>query len=310
LDPCLEAGNWHYPAPKQLDGKIIPTVPLVAIMMRCCSNVQACDNRFRVSYLVKYTVGKEPRKKTILKGTKNPQEVIAEPSPFGSVNEKLYSVQKRMKEEQKKLKKDQQHNILEVALTEMIWFLCNFAYTHANTCFVHINTLPPEYRSSYRQSNIINRPLPLEPGAVGQYIDPNRPRQALDQWRRFTPEQIQHAREYNNSNLCYGATERFNIRPPELLIFDSLTMFSETFVRVGTSSEEPTQDAKATPWIDALGRRYKLRDNGIEAAKLFLEAPRLRRHPSRQTLQQVITGIENGDPILQNRFLQVSIDAS
>ncbi|CAG0901418.1 unnamed protein product [Cyprideis torosa] len=83
-------------------------------------------------------------------------------------------------------------------------------------------------------------------------------------------------------------------------------MFSETFVRVGTSSEEPTQDAKATPWIDALGRRYKLRDNGIEAAKLFLQAPRLRRHPSRQTLQQVITGLENNDPVLQNRFLQVT----
>jgi hypothetical protein len=310
LDPCLQAGNWHYPAPTatEYDGKIIPTIPLLAIMMRACSNVQGCDRRFSVSYLAKYTVGKEPRKKTIIKATKNPEEVVAEPSLFASVNEKLHSVQKRLKEEQKKVKKEQQHNILEVAMTEMIWFMCNFRYTHSNCSFVHINTLPPEYRATYRQSFTINTPpsTHLNPGAVGRDIDPNRSRAGFDDWRRFTPQQVQHAREYVSSNLCYGSTESFNIRPPELRAFDSLQLFTETFVRIGTANEEPTNDPRTSQWTDALGRRYKIRDNGIQQAKHFLTSQRLQNHPSRQPLQHIIREIENGDPILKQRFLCVS----
>ncbi|CAG0890579.1 unnamed protein product [Cyprideis torosa] len=308
FDPCLQAGNWHYPAPEQSRGrKIIPTVPILAVMMRCCSNVQACDVRFRSSYLVKYNVGKEPRKKTNLKATKDPKEVIAETSRFFSLNEKLQSVKNRIKDEKKQMKKEEQQNVLEVAMTEMVWFLCGFAYTHSNASFVHINTLPPEYRATYKQSLKFNHPSTsphFDPGAVGNEIDPNRGRTGLPIWRQFTQEQTQHAREYHSSNLCYGATERFNIRPPELLLFNNIQLFTETFIMKGTVTEPPTADVKASQWIDALGRRYKIRDNGLEDALLFVQQQQ-QQHPSRAVLEEILNGIKNGDPILQKRFLQV-----
>ncbi|CAG0901954.1 unnamed protein product [Cyprideis torosa] len=327
LDPCLQAGNWHYPAPPQSGRrKIIPTIPILAVMMRCCSNVQGCDRRFSTSYLVKYNVGKEPRKKTNFKATKDPKEVIAETSHFFSLNEKLQSVKNRIKDEQKKMKKEQQQNILEVAMTEMVWFLCGFAYTHSNASFVHINTLPPEYRATYKQSLKFNHPSTsphLDPGAVGNDIDPNHGRTGLPIWRQFTKEQVQHAREYNNSNLCYGATEKFNVRPPELLAFNSIQIFTETFknrppellafnsiqiftetfLMTGTVTEPPAEDAKVSQWIDALGRRYKIRDNELEQALLFIQH---QQHPSRPVLQEILTGIKNGDPILQKRFLHIT----
>jgi hypothetical protein len=250
-------------------------------------------------------VGKEPRKKTNFKATKDPKEVIAETSHFFSLNEKLQSVKNRIKDEQKRMKKEQQQNILEVAMTEMVWFLCGFAYTHSNASFVHINTLPPEYRATYKQSLKFNHPSTsphLDPGAVGNDIDPNHGRTGLPIWRQFTKEQVQHAREYHNSNLCYGATEKFNVRPPELLAFNSIQIFTETFLMTGTVTEPPAEDAKVSQWIDALGRRYKIRDNELEQALLFIQH---QQHPSRPVLQEILTGIKNGDPILQKRFLHV-----
>ena len=59
VDEALKAGKWHYYALK--DEFFLATIPVVSALCRSSTNVDCCDRKFQVSYLIKYISGIEER---------------------------------------------------------------------------------------------------------------------------------------------------------------------------------------------------------------------------------------------------------
>ena len=57
VDDCLSAGKWHYYV--RGDEFFLSSIPLVSVICRSSTNVDMCDRKFQVSYLVKYVAGKK-----------------------------------------------------------------------------------------------------------------------------------------------------------------------------------------------------------------------------------------------------------
>lgn len=75
VDESLQAGKWHYFA--RQDEFFLSTIPMVSAICRSSTNVDMCDRKFQVSYLVKYISGKEERQLVDVAGTKEMTEVKA-----------------------------------------------------------------------------------------------------------------------------------------------------------------------------------------------------------------------------------------
>jgi len=69
----LRAGKWHYAAAS--DEFFLASIPLVSAICRSSTNVDMCDRKFQVSYLVKYISGKEEHQLVDVAGTKEVTEV-------------------------------------------------------------------------------------------------------------------------------------------------------------------------------------------------------------------------------------------
>ena len=92
---------------------------------------------------------------------------------------------------------------------------------------------------------------------------------------KFSNYQSEHAREYYNSKLkLRGAVELFNVRPPELLIFDNLLVFNKCFKLCSQKrkSDVLSDDLENTSFIDALGNTYKIYSCSLQVALSFAEA--------------------------------------
>ena len=78
-----------------------------------------------------------------------------------------------------------------------------------------------------------------------------------------------------NSKLkLRGSAELFNIRPPELLIFDNLLMFSKCFKLCSQKSKNHilVNDLEESSFIDALGNAYEFYSCSLQVALSFIEA--------------------------------------
>ena len=73
VDECLSAGKWHYYA--RQDEFFLSSIPLVSAICRSLTNVDMCDRKFQVSYLVKYVAGKEEHQLVNVSGTPEITEV-------------------------------------------------------------------------------------------------------------------------------------------------------------------------------------------------------------------------------------------
>ena len=54
----------------------------------------------------------------------------------------------------------------------------------------------------------------------------------LPQWHQFTVSQEAHIEDYVKSPDCIDEISAFNIRQPELMIFDNLRFYSECFITI------------------------------------------------------------------------------
>ena len=54
----------------------------------------------------------------------------------------------------------------------------------------------------------------------------------LQPWRQFSDAQEAYIEEYKKSSLLLDVTSAFNIRPPELFVFDDLQLYNECSVPV------------------------------------------------------------------------------
>jgi hypothetical protein len=172
-----------------------------------------CDRHFQVSYLVKYISGKEEHQLVDVAGSKNITDV--EVTTAEHAHEKISGCAKIVKAKEK-LK---HHLRREISPPEIVWFLLGFPYTHCTADFVHVPTLPLDSRAAVTTSG----------SRFGRAVH-IRKKAKLPQWRQFTIAQEAHIEEYTKSCVSIDRTSAFNLRPPELLIFDSLELYNECFV--------------------------------------------------------------------------------
>jgi hypothetical protein len=91
---------------------------------------------------------------------------------------------------------------------------------------------------------------------------------------QFSDEQKMFIKEYMHSKSVVDRTSRFNIRPPELIIFDNLLLFYKFFVRESKKfpkEKELTQEIQSRPWVDGLCGRWKIRRTMMNLAVSVLE---------------------------------------
>jgi PIF1-like helicase len=92
----------------------------------------------------------------------------------------------------------------------------------------------------------------------------------LEDWRQFTNDQLVHIDDYRNSPYWCDSASTFNVRPPELLVFDDLQVFCECFVTAGTRRSFFTQELCDQSWFDGLSRLVLLRSCSLSKAISFL----------------------------------------
>lgn len=74
LDKNLIGGRWYYRAMKGEENRL-PTIPAIAWSLQACTNVQMCDRKFLLSYLVKYNCSQD--EKATVKITVKPNSTTA-----------------------------------------------------------------------------------------------------------------------------------------------------------------------------------------------------------------------------------------
>jgi hypothetical protein len=149
VDESIKAGKWHYFA--RSDEFFLSSIPMLSAICRSSTNVDMCDRKFQVSYLVKYISGKEEHQLVDVNPSKNINEVKA--TTQSHAHEKISGCRKLV--EDKENKRGQLGR--EICLAEVMWFNLNLPYTYCNSDFVHVSTLPLENRvglidNKWRQS--------------------------------------------------------------------------------------------------------------------------------------------------------------
>lgn len=220
---CLRGGRWHYPASKR--EHFCPTVPLIFVALRSSTNIQRCDRRFQTAYLVKYAAGQEERKNVMMRAGHTSDEIHVESESLSNI--KISGAQFVHREG---MRQKRQPNLMarEIPVTEAVWYSLGLPYVHTNVEFHHVPSLPVECRpGTVRRASLMSRrgqPLDLQ-GDLPEPVRIRRDVLQLEEWRQFTcnQERLMVERLYSSYNLDQIAA--FNLRPPELLIFNSLEQY-------------------------------------------------------------------------------------
>ena len=94
----------------------------------------------------------------------------------------------------------------------------------------------------------------------------------LKDWRQFTEDQLVHINDYGKSPYWCDSASSFNVRPPELLVFDDLQLYCECFVTAGTQRSSFTAELCDQRWFVVLSRLILLRSCSVSKAIEFLAA--------------------------------------
>ena len=250
LHECLAAGKWNYRSDS--DEFFLASIPLVSAILRSSTNVEKCDFFFQTSYLLKYIASKEEHQLTSVSGTKDINNVIV--STEEHAHEKITNCARIVQQKEKK----NAHLGREVTLSECVWFVLGMPYTMCTAEFIHTPTLPVENRAAVllrhkHSKEFLNKEdnsiIPITMRVVAQ----------LAEWRQFTNMQEAHIIEYRNSAYSIDSTSAFNIRPPELFVFNNLQLYHECFTVLKVVKYNVSADVASQPWIDGAGRLIKLR---------------------------------------------------
>nr|XP_039259083.1 uncharacterized protein LOC120335608 isoform X2 [Styela clava] len=269
-DPRLRGGRYHYPTTRP--PTFLPTIPLLQCALGSSFNCTACDRRFATSYLIKYHVGKESHSGgKYMKGLDKGNIQVID----GGLDHVKISGQQLLHNKSNNNDKLKGLAVTEIGYYEMNTFINDANYTTSTADFIHVNTNPPEYRVwkvKFNKAAGQHRTYGMT-GGRSTFVD-CRLADNVPHWRRFTVNQQLHAREYLNSDFNYSNTERYNIRPPELLSVNKLLLYHEIFIYTGRRALESNfhlpLDPMSGPFYDACGYEVRIRRSGIHKLGHFL----------------------------------------
>jgi hypothetical protein len=291
LHKSLSAGKWHYRA--RADEFFIASIPLLSAITRSATNVDKCDRRFQTSYLVKYISGKEEHQLVDVAGSKDIDEVKVTTEEHA--HEKITTCRK-IGESKEKIRP---HLGREMSLAEVVWFVLGFPYTHCTADFVHVPTLPLENRAAVLRF--------FKPPAMTGTTADERRTAGLPSWRQFTATQEAHMEECIKSSFSIDTTSAFNIRPPELVVFNDLQLYNECFVtrRDRKQHRRPNVELAAEAWTDGSGYVVQIWSCSVDKCVNFLLANLVSGNAFvRQLLDDVFLPIQRGCAVLRKRFVR------
>ena len=265
--------------------KPLPTIPKLLAYFKSSTNVQVTDNRFQKTYLANYAAGKEENRSVeVIVGRGKEVQMKG-----GKIrNEKLASTPKVHAQ------------VREICYPELVCNNLGFEYVWSNVDFVHLTTLPLEYRTGVMKARATTH------SKVNSVTDGPKPiymRRDFPAWRKCTQRQETLIGDYLNSLYWLDKVSKFSLRPPELLIFDTLELFFECFQIKGSVEYRVDPDLALCPWICGNGERVKLRESGVQEAVAFLTSKQQTDFRARLLLQEVFEGIARGEEDLVSRFV-------
>nr|XP_039262880.1 uncharacterized protein LOC120338934 isoform X2 [Styela clava] len=270
IDPRLRGGRYHYPT--KSPPTYLPTIPFLQCALGASFNCTACDRRFATSYLIKYHVGKESHSGgKYVKGVEKGNVKVID----GGLEHVKISGQQLLNKTETSRNRLKGLSVTEIGYYEMNTFINDASYTTSTADFIHVNTNPPEYRVwrvKSKNASAHQRNYGLT-GGRSPFVD-CRLVETVPHWRRFTVNQQLHARDYAQSELMYSNTEKFNIRPPELLSVNKLLVYHEIFVYTGhraSSNLKISLDPMNDAFHDACGYVVKIRRSGLNKLHHFLQ---------------------------------------
>ena len=265
-DP-LTAGKHHYPTVS--NEHYSPTNAALFALTQSSTNVQICDDYMAPRYVAKYAAGVESRAvaKIVAGETENSVKVLTEPI----AHEKIAGVQAS----QKKLRGDEKQKSVTgrvVSITECLWWSLQLPYVCTNVDFVHVPTVPKEFRSGIVTEKRFSNNVKL--GAT--FMEGIRVRKhvlQLPKHRQFTRTQIFLLADVETSSISPDKVTVFGLRPPELLFVSKLKNYYSWFVRCKPQTKKSIsnhevflkRNLRRSCWVDALGYLVKLRPGSVDA---------------------------------------------
>jgi len=262
--PGIQCFKYSYAASKS--DHIMPNSPALFAITLSSGNILFITRLFSSKYLNKYAAGKEEHAEVFIKSaaSKNAIEVKSD----GIQNKKITGVEIRLKEELKNKRSPKGISGLSVSQTEFLWWSLKLPSVITTFDFVHVSTVPLEYRTGIFLTNK-NYGMP-----VAEILNV-RENLKLSSFSFFTTNQKHVIADNAASLLSCDSTTAFCLTPPELLCIDTIKLFYSCFVKGRSFRNLASLRAQLLttprPWIDGRNALVQLRPAAISTVKNFVE---------------------------------------
>ena len=185
-----------------------------------------------------------------------------------------------------------------ISQNEMVHLLLKYPETITNLTFIHVSTLPLEFRAGaekreksdslpLRRENInqqdgnqVNIFNAIQDSARTDNFTSNRIRNSIEhlpQWRKHTDSEILTFESVETSHLTVDKVSKFSLRPCELRkAFPQMREFFRFFEYTGKIKEEDMEkhvlvDMRCTDFIDGLLNQVKAREEALSEIRTYLQ---------------------------------------
>ena len=262
----LKAKKHHYPA--AYNEHMSPTNAALFAFTESNTNVQICDDEMCSRYVAKYAAGVEGRAFTKILASAGENEVKVQTEPI--VNEKKAGVQTSVTKKRQDDDKRKSVTGRIFSITECLWWALQLPYVCTNVDFIHVPTVPKEFRSGI----VIEKKIASSMNFSAVFAEAVRIRKKvlkLPKYRQSTKNQELLLADVEASSITPDKVTIFGLRPPELLFVSSLKSYFSWFVRFkmnsskGKSSHEFLLSRASCNdfWVDCLGYVIKIRPPAI-----------------------------------------------
>ncbi|XP_047738696.1 uncharacterized protein LOC108683367 isoform X2 [Hyalella azteca] len=252
----------------------VPSHGRIFAMLRSTVKVQICDHEFARNSFAEYAARADEKRKVIMTFCKKTTADVDQPRDLCHTK---ISVSK--KEQGDEMREDATKRALcrTITATEMVWFTHQLPFVGCTAHFVNCFTHNFERRQAmYRkQAEHIRDWMNAE--SIYFPLGKTDERACFPRWRRFTRSQTFLMNSFPNFD---ENTFLFSVRPPELREIMRLTDYLKWFSVTLTTTIAVAEDVSEFPWIDAKGRRVRVRKRYVNEVLRFFESLANRAHPS------------------------------
>ena len=258
-DGKMSCEKWMYASSK--GEHIIPTNVHLFCLTKSSTNVLALTGSFVSAYLTHYITKVEEHadaRITVCEGGKSFRL-----RDEGIVNRGLSSVRHFMKEDKKRERKTEKVECSLLSVTEGVHWIYQLPDVITNLVFIHIPNVPPEDRFVKLNRN----------KKYGRIVEYRRNTSFESDIHNLTESQKVILEDVIDSGEAADKVTAFGLRPPELLIIDSIGLYYRCFVSEKCSitiDQYCASHFHEKPWIDCSGSLIKIRSNALEELDQFI----------------------------------------